>query len=238
MDHHGSILESLGCICNALLSLNTESCYVLPAHAPPHSKRSSSSEKCTPPQEASCDTSPFESERKRSNNNKKKNKFCTNSVDSLMQKTSTVEPSKSGAAPISICCNSDFPLPVVVKDTSTGEVRLDQQCRGDMPVNENAALVITLASETVDEGCSGDTYGAVITDSTKDEINCNKGCCTNSCASGNTTRSNRTKTRRSIKAAVQMLLQAPFVRGRLEGQLDVQERNILRRQLLNDLRPT
>ncbi|KFY95584.1 hypothetical protein V500_02708 [Pseudogymnoascus sp. VKM F-4518 (FW-2643)] len=44
-DRYGAILDNLGCICKVLLSLNIESCCVIPSHASIRSKRSTMSDK-------------------------------------------------------------------------------------------------------------------------------------------------------------------------------------------------
>lgn len=56
-DRFGAILDNLGCICKVLLSLNIESCCVIPSHASLRSKRSTTSNKSDALKEAKKDPS-------------------------------------------------------------------------------------------------------------------------------------------------------------------------------------
>ncbi|KAH8773376.1 hypothetical protein F5882DRAFT_331912, partial [Hyaloscypha sp. PMI_1271] len=55
-DQYGAVLDNLGCICKVLLSLNIESCCVIPSHASIRSKRSATSKLSKPATEATVAT--------------------------------------------------------------------------------------------------------------------------------------------------------------------------------------
>ena len=115
-DRYGAILDNIGCICQVLLSLNLESCCVIPSHASIRSKDSAPSERSEAVKEPTRDLSTptlYDSMETRKTEDCSKMSCCRGDSHKVVIKAvPEVASLKYGDYPGQSCCSNKISKPV------------------------------------------------------------------------------------------------------------------------------
>jgi heavy metal translocating P-type ATPase len=130
-DRYGAMLDNLGCICKVLLSLNIESCCVIPSHAP---KRVTASENAEASKEATRNLS----------------------TPTLYRSMTSMETEKTDNCSKKSCCNDDSPkvVPMAVPEVTSlknEEYSKKNRCKGDPP--EAISEAVREVASSKDDDC-------------------------------------------------------------------------------------